>query len=265
MIVVTGATGNVGRPLVEALTAAGEQVRAVSRKATGFPADMTEPATLKPALDGADAVFLLTSPDFLARGNLGAVMDVVRSAGVERVVLLSSQGVGTQRHPSGLEDVVKASGLEWTMLRPGNFASNAFQWAESVRTRRLIEAPYGDIALPAVDPADIAEVAAVVLREPGHVGATYTLTGPEPVSPRQQAAAIAAAVGDPVEFVELSRADARSRMLAYMPEPVVEATLSILGEPSPEEQRISPDVERVLGRPPRSFAQWATRNAPAFK
>ena len=78
MIVVTGATGNVGRPLVEALTAAGEQVRAVSRKATGFPADMTEPESLKPALDGADAVFLLTSPEFLARGNLGDVMDVIR-------------------------------------------------------------------------------------------------------------------------------------------------------------------------------------------
>ncbi|MEV0289793.1 NAD(P)H-binding protein [Kribbella sp. NPDC050820] len=265
MIVVTGATGNVGRPLVEALTAAGEQVRAVSRKATGFPADLTEPETLKPALEGADAVFLLTSPDFLARGNLGDVMDVVRGAGVERVVLLSSQGVGTQRHPSGLEDVVKTSGLEWTMLRPGNFASNAFQWAESVRTRRLIEAPYGDIALPAVDPSDIAEVAAVVLREPGHAGATYTLTGPEPVSPRQQAAAIGEAVGEPVQFVELSRADARSRMLTFMPEPVVESTLDILGEPTAEEQRVSPDVERVLARPARSFANWATRNAPAFR
>ncbi|MGW1340656.1 NAD(P)H-binding protein [Kribbella sp. NPDC002412] len=265
MIVVTGATGNVGRPLVAALTAAGEQVRAVSRTASGFPADLTEPQTLKPALDGARAVFLLTSADFLAKGNLGEVMDVVRGAGVERVVLLSSQGVGTQRHPSGLEDIVKASGLEWTMLRPGNFASNAFQWAESVRTHRLIEAPYGDIALPAVDPSDIAEVAAVVLREPGHAGAIYTLTGPEPVSPRQQAVAIGDAVGEPVRFAELSRDAARSRMLTYMPEPVVESTLGILGEPTAEEQRVSPDVERVLGRPARSFAEWATRNAPAFK
>ncbi|MFI7064224.1 NAD(P)H-binding protein [Kribbella sp. NPDC050124] len=265
MIVVTGATGNVGRPLVEALTAAGEQVRAVSRNATGFPADLSEPETLKPALDGADAVFLLTSADFLANGNLADVMDVVRGAGVQRVVLLSSQGVGTQRHPSGLEDAVRASGLAWTMLRPGNFASNAFQWAESIRTRRQLEAPYGDVALPAVDPADIAEVAAVVLREPGHAGAIYTLTGPEPISPRQQAAAIGEAIGEPVQFVELSRADARSRMLTYMPEPVVEATLGVLGEPTADEQRVRPDIERVLGRPARPFAEWATRNAPAFK
>ncbi|MEU4606296.1 NAD(P)H-binding protein [Kribbella sp. NPDC023972] len=272
MIVVTGATGNVGRPLVEALLAAGEQVTAVSRRIAEtssvrhVQADMTEPESLKPALDGADAAFLLTSPDFfLANGNLGNVMDVVQASGVQRVVYLSSQGVGTQRHPSDLEDVVRDSGLEWTMLRPGNFASNAFQWAESIRTRRVLEAPFGDVALPAVDPADIAAVAAVALRNPDHAGAIYTLTGPAGVSPRQQAEAIGQAVGEPVRFIELSREEAHSRMLTYMPEPVVEATLGILGEPSAEEQRVSPDVERVIGRPPRSFAEWAVRNAAAFK
>jgi uncharacterized protein YbjT (DUF2867 family) len=272
MIVVTGATGNVGRPLVETLAAAGEQVTAVSRRVQELPAgvrsfqaDMSEPETLKPALDGAEAVFLLTSPDFLANGDLGAVVDVVRASGVQRVVLLSSQGVGTKRHPSGLEDVVTESGLEWTLLRPGNFNSNAFQWAESIRTSRVLEAPFGDVALPAIDPADIADVAAVVLREPGHGGNIYTLTGPEPISPRLQAAAIAEAVGEPVRFVELSRDEARGRMLGYMPEPVVDATLGVLGTPSADEQAVNPDVERVLGRPARTFGDWATRNAGAFK
>lgn len=271
MIVVTGATGNVGRPLVESLAAAGEQVTAVSRRAQelhagvrSFPADMSEPETLKPALEGAEAVFLLTSPDFLAKGDLGAVVNVVRAAGVERVVLLSSQGVGTQRHPSALEDAVTESGLEWTILRPGNFNSNAFQWAESVRTRRLVEAPFGDVGLPAVDPADIADVAAVALREPRHGGNIYTLTGPQSIGPRQMAAAIAQAVGESVRFVELSYDEARSRMLGYMPEPVVAATLGILGTPSADEQAINPDVERVLGRPARTFADWAIRNAAAF-
>jgi uncharacterized protein YbjT (DUF2867 family) len=268
MIVVTGATGNVGRPLVEALAAAGEQVTAVSRRAQevpagvrSFQADLSEPESLKPALDRAEAVFLLTSPDFLANGDLGAVVNVVRAAGVQRVALLSSQGVGTKRHPSGLEDVVTASGLEWTLLRPGNFNSNAFQWAESIRTNRVL----ADVALPAVDPADIAEVAAVVLREPGHGGKIYTLTGPEPMSPRQQAAAIGQAVGEPVRFVELTRDEARTRMLGYMPEPVVEATLGVLGTPSADEQAVNPDVEGVLGRPARTFADWAVRNVAAFK
>ncbi|MFG1625715.1 NAD(P)H-binding protein [Kribbella sp. NPDC049227] len=272
MIVITGATGNVGRPLVRALTEAGEQVTAVTRSITDAPAgvrrhqvDLAEPESLKPALDGAKAIFLLTSGDFVARGNLTDVVRVVQGAGVERIVLLSSQGVGTQRHPSNLEDAVVQSGLEWTLLRPGNFSSNAFQWAESVRAERLVSAPFGDVALPAVDPDDIAEVAAVALREPGHAGARYTLTGPAAVSPRDQAAAIGAALGESVRFVELSRTQARNRMLGYMPEQVAESTLDILGTPYAAEQQVTPDVEKVLGRPARTFADWATRNVAAFR
>lgn len=271
MIVVTGATGNVGRPLVRALAEAGEQVTAVSRTVTEVPAgvryhraDLTDPRGLEPVLRGAEALFLLTSADFMARGDLDAVMDVVRNAGTPRVVLLSSQGVGTRRHPSALEDAVERSGLEWTMLRPGNFASNTLPWAETVRARRVVTAPFGDTPLPAVDPADIAEVAAVALREPGHGGAVYTLTGPEPISPRQQAAAIGSALGEPVRFVEQSRAQARTQMLGYMPEPVVAATLGVLGAPSDAEQRVSPDVGRVLGRPPRAFSDWVGRNIATF-
>lgn len=271
MIVVTGATGNVGRPLVRALVEAGEAVTAVSRGAAEAPAgarfhraDLVEPTSLEPALDGATALFLLTSADFMARGDLTAVLDVVRSAGVERVVLLSSQGVGTGRHSPHLEDAVTRSGLVWTVLRPGGFDSNAFQWAEQVRAHRLVSAPFADVALPLVDPADIAEVAALALREPGHAGQIHTLTGPEPLSPRQQAAAIADALGEPVRFVEQTRAEARALMLRQLPEPVVDATLDVLGAPTPDEQRVSPDLARLLGRAPRTFADWAARHTAAF-
>jgi len=272
VIVVTGATGNVGRPLVRALAGAGEQVTAISRKVTEVPAgvrahqgDLAEPAALGPALRGAGALFLLTPPDVMANGDLGDVVAVVRAAGVRRIVLLSSQGVGTRRHPSRLEDAVRQSGLEWTILRPGNFDSNALQWAGSVRAQRMVAAPFGDVKLPAIDPADIAEVAAIALREPGHEGSIYTLTGPEPISPRQQAAAIGDALGEPVRFAEQSRAQARNQMLGYMPEPVVEATLGALGTPSAAEQGVSPDAGRLLGRPPRTFAEWAARNIAAFR
>ncbi|MFG1670826.1 NAD(P)H-binding protein [Streptomyces sp. Y7] len=275
MIVVTGATGNVGRPLVRALVDSGERVTAVSRRisADDVPAgirlhraDLTDPERLKPALDGAEALFLLTSGAFMAAGgDLGAVLDVVRGSGVRRVVLLSSQGVGTGDHPPVLEDAVRASGLEWTMLRPGAFHSNALLWADLVRTRREVAAPFGDTGLPTVDPADIAEVAAAALRAPGHAGETYDLTGPAPVSPRQQTAAIGAALGEPVEFVELTRAEARARMLHAMPEPVVESTLDMLGAPPAALRQVSPAVAHVLGRPPRSFADWAERHAGAFK
>jgi uncharacterized protein YbjT (DUF2867 family) len=272
MIAVTGATGNVGRPLVQALVEAGKQVTAVARTVAESSAlvrwhraDLAEPDSLRSALDGAEALFLLTSPDFMANGDLRDVMKVVGATGIQRVVLLSSQGVGTQRHPSDLEDAVTQSGLEWTMLRPGNFDSNTLQWADSVRTDRVVAAPFGDVALPAVDPVDIAEVAAVALREPGHAGNIYTLTGPAAISPRQQVAAIADALGESVRFVEQSRVEARKQMLEFMPEPVVEATLDVLGAPSPAEQLVSPDVERLLGRPPRTFAEWAVQHVSAFK
>jgi uncharacterized protein YbjT (DUF2867 family) len=269
MIVITGATGNVGKPLVRTLVEAGEEVTTVSRQdaETGVRhvrADLTDPQSLVPALDGADAVFLLTSGDFLATGDLGKVVDVLRDNEIRRVVLLSSQGVGTGRHAPVLEETVTRSDLDWTILRPGGFHSNALQWAETVRTRRMVAAPFGDIGLPTVDPDDIAAVAATVLRGTVHGGRIYELTGPAPVSPRQQAAAISEALGEPVRFVELTRAEAREHMLRFMPEPVADSTLSILGEPVPEEQRVSEDVPRLLGRSAHSFAEWAKRNIGAF-
>lgn len=275
MIVVTGATGNIGRPLVQILDAAGAQVRAVSRtvRAADLPAgvehrqaDLLDTNRLAAAVDGAHTVFLLTSGEFLgAGGNLAEVVRAVREAGVRRAVLVSSQGVGTGNHPSDAEDAVTESGLGWTILRPGNFASNALQWAESVRTERTIAAPFADIALPVIDPADIAAVAAAALLDDSHNGKTYELTGPEPVSPRQQAAALATVLGEPVRFTELSRAQAHARMTQFMPEPVVESTLDMLGNPVPALQEVSPDVERITGRPPHTFAEWAARHASAFE
>jgi uncharacterized protein YbjT (DUF2867 family) len=210
-------------------------------------------------------VFLLTSGEFHAGGDLGKVVDVVRDAGVGRVVLLSSQGVGSGRHSPALEEAVMDSGLDWTILRGGGFHSNALQWAESVRSSRTVAAPFPDVALPTVDPADLAAVAAIVLRTSGHSGQTYELNGPAPVTPREQAAAIGDAIGEPVRFVELTRAQAREALLRFMPEPVADATLGALGEPTPAERQVSADVPRLLGRSARTFGEWAKRNMAAFQ
>jgi uncharacterized protein YbjT (DUF2867 family) len=271
MIVVTGATGNVGRDLVRTLASAGEKVRAVSRRPEPTPegvrhwqADLAEPASLRPAFDGADAVFLLVAGEAPQ-----AILDQARAGGVRRLVLLSSQGAGTRpevyRHPVAFEDRLRGSGLEWTILRPDGFDSNAYAWAESVRAERTAAAPFGDVGLPAIDPADIAEVAAATLRETGHAGRTYELTGPAPVTPRERARAIGDALGTPVRFVEQTREEARAQMLRFMPEPVVEGTLAILGEPTAAEREVSPAVEHILGRAPRTFADWAERNVAAFR
>ncbi|KAB8192737.1 NAD(P)H-binding protein [Nonomuraea phyllanthi] len=308
MIVVTGATGNVGRTLVRLLAEAGEEVTAVSRRITGAdvppgvravaadlsdpaglpdpgglsdpvgladpagasgPGDLSAPGDLRPVLAEADALFLLTGGDLFATEPKEIVAGL---RGPGRVVLLSSQGVVTRpdspshgRWGAELERALTDSGVRWTILRPGGFASNTFAWAGSIRARRTVAAPFGDVGLPVIDPDDIAEVAATVLREPGHDGRIYELTGPETVTPRRRAEIIGEALGEKVTFVEQSREEARAEMLAFMPEPVADTTLAILGEPNEAEVRVSPDVERVLGRAPRPFAAWAGRNVAAFR
>ncbi|MEF9880915.1 SDR family oxidoreductase [Streptomyces sp. P9-A4] len=277
MIVVTGATGNVGRPLVELLAAAGEEVTAVSRRpAEGLPAgvahrrgDLAEVDGLGGLFEGAEAVYLLVAglgDELRPREIVAAAV----AAGVRRIVLQSSQLVGTRTDSVShailrtFEEAVRESGLDWTVLRPGGFASNAFFWAPQVRADRAVAAPFADVALPLVDPADIAGVAAEALRGPGHAGRTYVLTGPVAVTAREQVRALAGALGEAVEFAPLSAAEARSRLTRFLPEDAVDGMLSVMGEPRPEEQRVSPDVERVLGRGPSPFSAWAERNAPAF-
>ncbi|MFD6967925.1 SDR family oxidoreductase [Streptomyces sp. NPDC059979] len=272
MIVVTGATGHIGRELVRILAEGGEQVTAVSRRPADVPdgvrhqpGDLAEPKSLRPAFEGADALSLLVAGE-----DPQGVLEQAEAAGIRRVVLLSSQGVATRpeafQHPARFEAAVRRTGLEWTILRSGGLNSNVYAWAESIRTRRTVAAPFGDIGLPTVDPADIAEVAAAVLREPGrHAGKTYELNGPAPVTPRGRVEAIAAALGEPVRFVEQTREEARAKMLTFMSEPAVEGTLAILGDPLPAERTPTSGVERILGRPARSFADWAARSAPAFR
>ncbi|MFD5248115.1 NAD(P)H-binding protein [Amycolatopsis sp. NPDC058340] len=279
MIVVTGATGNIGRSLTRTLAEAGEQVTAVSRHAAVAPsggrhmvADLAEPTTLEPALAGAKALFLLLSGDLHAVGaNPAGIVGRAAAAGVRRIVLLSTLGVATR--PFGttrvamreLEDLVRESGLDWAILRPGGFASNALWWAESVRSRQVVAAPFGDTGVPIVDPADIADVAAACLVDDRHLGQVYELTGPAVITPREQAAALADALGSPVRFHELTREEAKAGMVLSMPAELADDTLDIIGSPTPAELRVSPDVERVLGRAPRSFAEWAARNVAAFR
>ncbi|MEV6106025.1 NAD(P)H-binding protein [Streptomyces sp. NPDC051940] len=271
MITVTGATGNIGRVLVEILSSSGQDVRAVSRSGP-HPADLGDPASLKDAFAGADSLFLLLAGEQLVTGpDPRDVLSLAAAAGVKRTVLLSSQAAGTRpdfgshERLRQYETAVRESGLDWTVLRPGGFTTNTFAWAESVRTHRAVYAPFGDVALPLIDPADIAAVAAAALQEDGHTGRTYELTGPAPVTPREQAAAIAGALSEPVTFHELTPAAARETLLGFMPPEVADGTLAILGSPTAREARVSPDVETVLGRPGRSFAEWAAANGGVFR
>jgi uncharacterized protein YbjT (DUF2867 family) len=281
LITVTGATGNIGRTLVDLLAAAGEAVVAVSRTpqpASAAPGvrwaegDTANAASLAPALDGARAVFLVVPGELNSHGEApSTLLDVVARARPERVVLVSSQVVGTRPEATSharlaqYEAAVRACGLPFAILRPCGFSSNAFAWAETVRTQRTVYAPFGDVALPALDPADIAAVAAAALLERGPAARTYELTGPDLISPREQAEVLADALGEPVRFVEVSRDDAFAAMTRFMAPDMAEGALAVLGAPVPAEQKISPDVEAVLHRPAGSFAGWVARNLPAFR
>jgi len=252
VIVVTGATGNVGRPLMELL---GDKARGVSRPEV----DLARPETLEPVLNDAEALFLLFGGSLLGPDtDIAGLLDVAKAGGVRRVVLLSSQGAGTRpgmvphSRLASFEEAVRQSSLEWTILRPSGFFTNAYAWAGGVAA-----APFADVALPFVDPVDIAAVAAAALQG-GHERRTYVLTGPEALTPRERAGVLS------LPFVEQSVEEARAQMSQFMPPPVVEGTLNILGSPTEEEQQVSGHVEEVLGRPATRFADWAARNAKAF-
>lgn len=277
MILVTGATGNIGSALLKELHAHGAgPLRGLTRDAgrAVFPegveaveGDFADAASLKPALDGVRSLFLVSrlGPD-------ADILDAAREAGVRHVVLVSS--ITVQTHPRlgpagenlAVEQLLRASGMAWTMLRPTQFASNALMWASSVRGHETVRAPYADIALPTVHPADIASVARVALTESGHQGATYALTGPEPVSARQQVEAIAAALGREVPFAAISRQEAHTQMAAVFGAEAADAVLDVTGgDVNDELLRVRDTVSRVTGVPARPFRQWAAENAAAFR
>ncbi|MFD8824721.1 NAD(P)H-binding protein [Streptomyces sp. NPDC059605] len=277
MILVTGATGNTGSALLKELNACGAgPLRGLTRDAAraSFPegveakeGDFADTASLKHALDGVRSLFLVSR-----MGPDADILDAARRAGVEHVVLVSSITVQTHPHlgPARenmtVEQLLKDSGMAWTVLRPTQFASNAMWWAASIRERRTVRVPYADTGLPTIHPADIAAVARVALTEPGHQGRTYALTGPERVTARQQVEAIAAALGREVPFAETGRAEAHRHMSTFLGAEAADAVLDVTGgDVNDELLTVRDTVPRVTGSPARPFRQWVLENVAAFR
>ena len=275
MILVTGATGNVGGELAAALARRGADVRAVVRDPAraDLPVgveivrgDLELPESLTPALAGARAVFLLGG-----WGDMPGLLRRIAGAGVEHVVLLTSRCVidGRPDNPVtrmwlGSEAAVRGSGLAWTILRPSGFQSNALRWLPQLRAGDVVRAPWPDVAVAAIDPADVAAVAAVTLTEPGHEGAEHTLSGPEALTPRQQVETLGAVLGRPLRYAPLSDERARLEMAADTPAPYIDAFFRFYSDGEFDDSPVVDTVRRVTGREPRRFDQWARAHADAF-
>ena len=280
-VLVTGATGRVGRLVVKELLAAGVPVRALTRRPSAaelpaavevFAGDLGAPESLDPALRSVGAVFLLwTAPP----ATTGAVVERL-AAHTRRVVFLSSphqtpHPFFQQPNPmaalhAGIERSIATAGLESTMIRPGMFASNVtFWWADAIRNGGVVRWPYGAAETAPIDERDIAAVAARALYQDGHAGGDYVLTGPESLSQAEQVSIIAETIGRPIRFEELSPDEFRRETEGRWPPPVVNMLLNAWGAAIGQPAFVTSAVADIVGTPARTFRQWATDHAAAFQ
>ena len=275
-ILITGARGTVGSGLLRRLHGRGLDVRASSRDPeqltvpAGVPVtalDLATPDTFGPALAGVTDLFLYAEP-----AGIDALLAAATAAGVERVVLLSSSAVtepGAEheplaRHHLAVERALLASPLASTLLRPGAFASNALGWSHAIRAGGPVEQAYPDARTAPIHPEDIVDVAELALAEHKLDGQAIALTGPEPLSFREQVAVLAELLGRPIELRELTREQAVERMGRYMPAPVVQSLLNYWSGALDGLASAVDPAERITGRPSRTFRQWASQHLTAF-
>ncbi|HEY3717075.1 MAG TPA: NAD(P)H-binding protein [Jatrophihabitantaceae bacterium] len=274
MILVSGATGNIGAELVRMLAEAGEPVRALVRDpAAALPdgaepvtGDLDQPQTLRAALAGVRGVFLL--PGYR---DMPGLLGEVGAAGVERVVLLSGGSAGSgdltnavSRYMIRSEEAVRDSGLAATILRPSGFMSNTLRWLPQLRAGDVVRDAFPKVAVAMIDPADIAALAAVALTTAGHDGQVYRLSGPQPLRPADRVRVLAEVLGRPLRFEGQSDDEARVEMSQAMPAEYVDAFFRFYADGELDESPVLPTVEQITGRPPRTFEQWARAHTAAF-
>ncbi|MFJ8477815.1 NAD(P)H-binding protein [Kitasatospora sp. NPDC094011] len=280
-VLVTGATGRIGRLVIDRLLAEGVPVRALARRpeaAVTLPAgvetfigDLTVPESLDPALNGAGAAFLVwTAPPQTA----AAVVERL-AAHVRRIVFLSSplrtpHPFFQQANPvaalhAEIERHIAATGVESTIIRPGMFASNSLAWwASAIRPGRAVRWPYGAAATAPVDDRDVAAVAALTLHQDGYAGADFVLTGPESLTQAEQVGVIGDALGRRIAFEEMTPDEFRNLSQDTAPSAAVEMLLAAWNAAVGQPAYVTTTVADVLGTAPRTFRQWAADHAEAF-
>ncbi|GGD52879.1 NmrA family NAD(P)-binding protein [Paenibacillus nasutitermitis] len=271
-ILVTGATGNVGRHVVHQLVQSGQQVRALTRNPAKAKevlpkgvevvyGDLAAPETLTSVMAGVKGIYLMTSSGGGTPLQTGdEIIDLAMKAGVERVAILWSGVKGT------VEQAAEASDLEWTHIQPYcEFMSNTLSWAESIRTASVVQEPFANYLNAIVHEADVAAVAVAALTKTGHAGKTYTLTGPEALTPRDKVNVIAAALKRDIRFDELTKQQARERLKQTGVSNEMIDYVHNWHENLPKEAfTVVPTVKDVTGQDARTFAQWVAEHLRVF-
>ena len=271
MILITGATGNIGKELVPLLLESGQPVRVLVRdecKVAHLDAgveramgDFDKPETLAAAVKGVERIFLVT---YETQQDVN-VLEAARRAGVQHIVKLSTLEAAEHKIQVGRwhyerERLICASGLDWTFLRPGMFMSNAIEWwSDSIKRQDSVFFPGGKKGRVApVDPGDIARVSALALTQPGHCGQVYELTGPELLTIGEMVQTISRVLGRPLQYVDIPPIAAKLFMLkSGMDKTLVSAFMEMLATLRKNQGAIlTRTFEQVTGCPPRTFEAW---------
>ncbi len=264
-VLVLAATGKTGRRVAERLRGAGVRVRAASRRST-TRFDWADRATWGPALDGAEAVYLVAPED---PAPIADFVGQAVAAGVRRFVALSGRGIEHiderfGQEMAAAEAAVRDSGVEWTILRANNFFQNFDEdlWLAPIREGRLA-LPVAGVLEPFIDAEDVAAVAAAVLVEPGHSGRIYDLSGPRRLAFADAVAVIAAASGRSIRFEELTPAQYRQELRDRgASDGEIAALDSLFGlYRAGHLTELADGVQQVLGRAPGDIEEWAGKSA----
>jgi uncharacterized protein YbjT (DUF2867 family) len=280
-VLITGATGNIGRQIISSLPSSGLHVRALVRnpETARLPArvevvygDLTRPETLGKCFDAIDTVFLVwVAPAEAAARALEQIVKHVR-----RIVLLSAplktpHPLFQQPNPSRsraelLERLIETSGLDWTFLRPGMFALNALGWwAPQIAADDVVRWPYLDVPTTPIHERDVAKVAVRTLSENGHTGAEYVLTGPQSLSHYEQIATIGSVIGRSLRIEEVSADDWLDELLRSVPSFVAKYLLDAWAAAKGQPAFITSTVTELTGSPARTFREWTTDHAERFR
>lgn len=277
-IVVTGASGNVGRPLVCELAAAGARVRAVTRtpSTAGFPEGVEAVSSALDALSDASAVFLNSRALGNAPGDLDKFVALAKRSGVSKLVALSAINADDDfsRQPSRfrgdrnkeVEQLAIDSGLAWVSLRPAVFASNFVgMWAAQIRAGDVVGGPYAAASAAPIVETDIAAVASQALLTDEFVGQQLPLTGPQAFTNSELVEVIGTVLGRRLQYFEVPPDVVRQRFIGLgLGAEFADAYTAMLAEALDKPALVTREVEKITGRPATSFAQWVTEHRDLF-